>query len=165
MARVFLGRRSRGKYFFVLYASLSAAFCFWEITVNTCAIESLTTLLQNEQKTQFTKRDSDKQNNHNSHSERVRIVHFGELVRGATGDLSHSKQSELRLQILQLVQQLRLRLVPQLVHLYPRFNAGKELTQNRRKKQWHEFESLLQRISLAYPFRRSTRSSSETLKS
>lgn len=38
MALVFLGRRSRGKYFLFLYTSLSADFCFCDITVNTCAI-------------------------------------------------------------------------------------------------------------------------------
>lgn len=83
----------------------------------------------------ITERDSDKHNNHNTQSEQVRIVHFGELIRGAAGDLGHSKQSEFRLQVLQLVQQLHLVLVPQLVHLYPRFNAEKEITQIRREKR------------------------------
>ena len=45
MALVFLGRKSRGKNFLFLYASLKAAFCFWDITVNTWAIDSLTTLI------------------------------------------------------------------------------------------------------------------------
>lgn len=45
IALVFLGRRSSGKYFLFLYTSLSADFCFCDITVNTCAIDNLTTLL------------------------------------------------------------------------------------------------------------------------
>ena len=50
IARVFLGRRSRGKNFLLLYASLSANFCFWEMTVNTWAIDFLTTLLKDQSK-------------------------------------------------------------------------------------------------------------------
>lgn len=42
-----------------------------------------------------------------------------ELVGGAAGDLRHPQQRQLRLQILQLRQQLRLVLLPQLVHLNP----------------------------------------------
>jgi hypothetical protein len=48
MARVFLGRRSRGRYFLFLYASRSADFCFCDITVSTRAMEVRTTLLQNQ---------------------------------------------------------------------------------------------------------------------
>lgn len=40
-ARVFLGRRSRRSSTLLLYDSLSAAFCFCEITVCTRAMETL----------------------------------------------------------------------------------------------------------------------------
>lgn len=80
MALVFLGRRSRGKNFLFLYTSLSAAFCFCEITVNTWAIDNLTTFLhlqehQNENTTKpneygpkhSSKRDINE--NHKKHSQ------------------------------------------------------------------------------------------------
>lgn len=51
MARVFLGRRSSGSSFLFLYASLSAAFCFCEMTVSTLAIEVRTTLLRRKPRT------------------------------------------------------------------------------------------------------------------
>lgn len=49
-------------------------------------------------------------------------VHLGELVRGTAGDLSDAEESELSLEILQLAQQIRLRLLSQLMNLHPRCN-------------------------------------------
>ncbi len=45
IALVFLGRKSRGKYFFLLYACRKLAFCVWLMTVSTWAMDSLTTLI------------------------------------------------------------------------------------------------------------------------
>merc|ERR1719367_654013 len=43
IARVFLGRRSIGLYFFPLYSFLRFSFCFWCITMYTLAIDLRTT--------------------------------------------------------------------------------------------------------------------------
>ena len=47
--------------------------------------------------------------------------HFGELVGGSASDLGDAKESKFCFEILQLVQKLLLRFVPQLVNLNPRF--------------------------------------------
>lgn len=47
-------------------------------------------------------------------------VHLGELVRSATGDLGDAEEGELRLEVLQLVQQIDLGLLPQFMNLNPR---------------------------------------------
>merc|ERR1719337_174826 len=45
MARVFLGRRSKGLYFLLLYICLRFSFCFWCITMYTRAMDLRTTLI------------------------------------------------------------------------------------------------------------------------
>ncbi|CAA7410294.1 unnamed protein product [Spirodela intermedia] len=95
MARVFFGLKSRGKNFFLLYASLSAAFCFCEITVSTRAIESLTTLLINDQR---------KIGLHKARG----LLHLRQLVGGASSNLGNAKKRELRLQLLELIEQVAL---------------------------------------------------------
>lgn len=62
-------------------------------------------------------------------------LHLGELVWRTAGDLSHSEESQLRLQILQLVLQLDLRFVPKLVNLNPRFCIGKQPKINKEKME------------------------------
>merc|ERR1712080_541221 len=47
MARVFLGRRSKGLYFLLLYNFLRFSFCFWCITMYTRAIDLRTTRMLN----------------------------------------------------------------------------------------------------------------------
>ena len=100
--------------FFFLYTSLSAAFCFCELTVSTRAIDSLTTLLQDKSRqserpgmTWIEGGDGDR-------------VHLGELVGGTAGDLGDAEEAELVLEVLELVMKLRPRLPPELVDLNPR---------------------------------------------
>ncbi|RZR73037.1 hypothetical protein BHM03_00019448 [Ensete ventricosum] len=129
MARVFLGRRSRGMCFFFLYTSLSAVFCFCEMTVSTRAIDSLTTLLQDKSR----------------RSERTGMtwigggggllgdgdrVHLGELVGGTAGDLGDAEEAELVLEVLELVMKLRPRLPPELVDLNPHCDGGSAVRSN-----------------------------------
>ena len=45
MARVFFDLRSRGRYFLPSYASRRLVSWFWRMTVSTCAIDNLTTLI------------------------------------------------------------------------------------------------------------------------
>ena len=48
-------------------------------------------------------------------------VHLGELVGGTAGHLGDSEKGELSFQILELAQQIRLRLLSQLMNLDPRW--------------------------------------------
>merc|ERR1719222_276294 len=45
MARVFLGRRSSGRYFLPLYSFRASCFCFWLYTVRIRAMDFLTILI------------------------------------------------------------------------------------------------------------------------
>lgn len=53
----------------------------------------------------------------------MKTLHLRELVGGASGDLCHPQQGELRLQVLELAEQVNLRLGAQLVDLNPRYNS------------------------------------------
>lgn len=118
MALVFLGRRSNGKYFLFLYASLKACFCFWEITVSTCAIDNRTTFLQTNtkhviifQQLSNTKpqREIEKDNN----------LHLGELIGGSTSHFGNAEKRELSFEFLELIQQLLPWLLSKFVWLDP----------------------------------------------
>ena len=120
MARVFLGRRSRGSSFFFLYASRSADFCFCEITVSTRAIEVRTTLLKNHRGAGTIRFDQSSEDQRIAGEKRLLVyAHLGELVGCAAGDLGYAEEGELRLELLELRLQVRLALPPELVHLDP----------------------------------------------
>lgn len=135
MARVFFGLKSSGMYFFFLYASLSAAFCFCDMTVRTCAIDNLTTFLHHHKKPKLWKpkpinwksRNQTGERNTSSKTSKWQArIHLWEFVRSPAGDLGDPEERELGLQILQLVQELGLRLRSELVNLNPRYRREME---------------------------------------
>ena len=131
------------------------------MTVNTWAIESLTTFLQKPKTPKYLKTKQGIQiQKKRKQNHRIGKIHLGQLVGGTASDLGYAEESELGLEILQLRQKVGLGLLPQLVYLDSSCHIFKN-TQNqktpkfeREPKKW--FKKLVKQSESFLGFRVST---------